>query len=146
MRRGAAAMSRRAARWGQQVVEAVYSEAGRDVHLDERCYEHAARSFDETGRLVGGWRKADELHFTTLDGASPLGGRCDRRPRRRSPAAGVSVSPVPGNPDKASPGDGGPGPGAPRQHHHLRAGLSIPDAISQLENWAIRCRRPRGSP
>ena len=31
MRRGAAAMSRRASRWGQQVVEAVYSEAGPDV-------------------------------------------------------------------------------------------------------------------
>ena len=29
-------------------------------HLDERRYEHAARSLDETGRLVGGWRKADE--------------------------------------------------------------------------------------
>ena len=31
MRRGAAAMSRRASRWGQQVVEAVYSEAGPDA-------------------------------------------------------------------------------------------------------------------
>ena len=29
-------------------------------HLDERRYEHAARSLDETGRLVGGWWKADE--------------------------------------------------------------------------------------
>ena len=29
-------------------------------HLDERRYEHAARALDETGRLVGGWRKADE--------------------------------------------------------------------------------------
>ncbi len=29
-------------------------------HLDERRYEHAARSLDATGRLVGGWRKADE--------------------------------------------------------------------------------------
>ena len=29
-------------------------------HLDERRYEHAARSLDETGRLIGGWRKADE--------------------------------------------------------------------------------------
>ena len=54
-------------------------------HLDERRYEHAARSLDETGRLVGGWRKADELHFAPHDGASPPGGRCDRRPRRRSP-------------------------------------------------------------
>ncbi len=29
-------------------------------HLDERRYEHAARALDETGRLIGGWRKADE--------------------------------------------------------------------------------------
>ena len=29
-------------------------------HLDERRYEHSARSLDETGRLIGGWRKADE--------------------------------------------------------------------------------------
>ena len=29
-------------------------------HLDERRYEHAARSLDETGRLIGGWRKAHE--------------------------------------------------------------------------------------
>ena len=29
-------------------------------HLDERRYEHAARSLDATGRLIGGWRKADE--------------------------------------------------------------------------------------
>ncbi|MFP6743212.1 MAG: diversity-generating retroelement protein Avd [Alphaproteobacteria bacterium] len=26
-------------------------------HLDPRRYEHAARSLDEIGRLVGGWRK-----------------------------------------------------------------------------------------
>ena len=29
-------------------------------HLDERRYAYAARSLDETGRLVGGWRKAHE--------------------------------------------------------------------------------------
>ena len=29
-------------------------------HLDPRRYEHAARAIDETGRLVGGWRKAHE--------------------------------------------------------------------------------------
>ena len=29
-------------------------------HLDERRYEHAARSLDETGRLIGGWRKAHD--------------------------------------------------------------------------------------
>ena len=34
---------------------------GKDLgHLDERRYEHAARALDETGRLIGGWRKADE--------------------------------------------------------------------------------------
>ncbi|MDP6565675.1 MAG: diversity-generating retroelement protein Avd [Alphaproteobacteria bacterium] len=27
-------------------------------HLDPRRYEHAARSLDEVGRLIGGWRKA----------------------------------------------------------------------------------------
>ena len=29
-------------------------------YLDLRRYEHAARSLDEVGRLVGGWRKADD--------------------------------------------------------------------------------------
>ena len=29
-------------------------------HLDQRRYEHAARSLDETGRLISGWRKAHE--------------------------------------------------------------------------------------
>lgn len=29
-------------------------------HLDERRYAYAARALDETGRLVGGWRKAHE--------------------------------------------------------------------------------------
>ena len=29
-------------------------------HLDARRYEYAARALDETGRLIGGWRKADE--------------------------------------------------------------------------------------
>ena len=29
-------------------------------HLDARRYEHAARALDETGRLIGGWRKAHE--------------------------------------------------------------------------------------
>ena len=28
-------------------------------HLDPRRYEHAARSLEEIGRLVGGWLKAD---------------------------------------------------------------------------------------
>jgi len=29
-------------------------------HLDEKRYEHAARSLDEIGRLIGGWRKAND--------------------------------------------------------------------------------------
>ncbi len=31
-------------------------------YLDKRRYEHAARSIDETGRLIGGWAKADAAH------------------------------------------------------------------------------------
>ena len=33
-------------------------------HLDMRRYEHSARSLDEIGRLVGGWRKAQDAHAT----------------------------------------------------------------------------------
>ena len=29
-------------------------------YLDLRRYEHAARNLDEVGRLIGGWRKADD--------------------------------------------------------------------------------------
>jgi len=29
-------------------------------HLDRRRYEHAARTLDETGRLIGGWQKAHD--------------------------------------------------------------------------------------
>jgi hypothetical protein len=31
-------------------------------HVDGRRYEHAARSLDETGRLVGAWAKAHAAH------------------------------------------------------------------------------------
>lgn len=31
-------------------------------HLDNRRYEHAARSIDEIGRLVGAWNKANTSH------------------------------------------------------------------------------------
>ena len=34
-------------------------------YLDHRRYEHAARSLDETGRLVGGWRKAHHAREST---------------------------------------------------------------------------------
>jgi 23S rRNA-intervening sequence protein len=36
-------------------------------HLDPRRYEHAARSIDEIGRLVGGWQKA----HTARGGVAP---------------------------------------------------------------------------
>ena len=39
-----------------------------ELHLiDSRRYEHAARTIDEVGRLVGGWRKAQIEH----DDAAP---------------------------------------------------------------------------
>ena len=31
-------------------------------HLDTKRYAYAARALDETGRLIGGWRKAHEAH------------------------------------------------------------------------------------
>ena len=62
-------------------------------HLDNRRYAHAARSLDETGRLIGGWRKthrrkaaerapatadatpAVEAQFAPPGGAGPPAGR-----------------------------------------------------------------------
>jgi hypothetical protein len=29
-------------------------------HFDHKRYEHAARSLDDVGRLIGGWRKAND--------------------------------------------------------------------------------------
>jgi|TARA_B100000315_G_scaffold236590_1_gene252568 hypothetical protein len=29
-------------------------------HLDKKRYEHSARELDEIGRLIGGWRKAQD--------------------------------------------------------------------------------------
>ena len=34
-------------------------------YLDTRRYEHAARSLDEIGKLVGGWIKADKAQVAT---------------------------------------------------------------------------------
>ena len=31
-------------------------------HLDGQRYAHAARALDESGRLIGGWRKAQQAH------------------------------------------------------------------------------------
>jgi hypothetical protein len=36
--------------------------------LDERRYEHAARTLDEVGRLVGGWAKAHVSHNAAVGG------------------------------------------------------------------------------
>lgn len=33
-------------------------------HFDHRRYEHAARTLDDIGRLVGGWRKAHDAAAT----------------------------------------------------------------------------------
>ena len=37
-------------------------------YLDARRYEHAARSIDEVGRLIGGWAKAHVAHTGALNG------------------------------------------------------------------------------
>lgn len=34
---------------------------GRPLLIDRRRYEHAARSLDEIGRLIGGWSKAHDV-------------------------------------------------------------------------------------
>jgi hypothetical protein len=40
-----------------------YFRLAADLHyLDKRRYEHAARTLDEIGRLVGGWAKAHAVH------------------------------------------------------------------------------------
>ena len=65
-------------------------------HLDERRYEHAARSLDETGRLIGGWRKADEAAqgLTACSTRSRRSARCaPRRRGRRWASAGVRGRP-----------------------------------------------------
>jgi hypothetical protein len=37
-------------------------------YLDRRCYQHAARTLDEIGRLIGGWVKA---HAAAVAGTKP---------------------------------------------------------------------------
>jgi hypothetical protein len=39
-------------------------------HLDLRRYEHAARSLDDIGSLIGGWVKADKSHHQDDDDAA----------------------------------------------------------------------------
>jgi len=59
--------------------------------LDRRRYEHAARSLDETGRLIGGWMKRIEKNWGQSRfncrrsglafGGRPFGSGVTRRPR-----------------------------------------------------------------
>ena len=53
-------MIRQAANLGLEKLRLLCRLAQDLGHLDARRYEHAARSLDATGRLVGGWRKAHE--------------------------------------------------------------------------------------
>lgn len=48
-----------AANLGIEKLRVLFRMATEMRYLDERRYEHAARSLDEVGRLVGGWMKAD---------------------------------------------------------------------------------------
>ena len=50
-------------------------------HLDQRRYEHAAHSLDETGRLIGGWRKTHEARDAVRQGVR----RGAQRPPRQIP-------------------------------------------------------------
>ena len=60
--------------------------------LDLRRYEHAARSIDEIGRLVGGWLKASHARssMTTCSRRSPAFRRCTPQRSGRSRANGES--------------------------------------------------------
>jgi hypothetical protein len=48
-----------AANLGLEKLRLLFRLAAELRHLDQRRYEHAARSLDEVGRLVGGWMRAD---------------------------------------------------------------------------------------
>ena len=51
-----------AANLGIEKLRFMFRLASELRHLDLRRYEHAARSLDEIGRLIGGWRKAHDAH------------------------------------------------------------------------------------
>jgi hypothetical protein len=51
-----------AANLGIEKLRILFRLASELRHLDLRRYEHAARSLDEIGRLIGGWRKAHDAH------------------------------------------------------------------------------------
>jgi hypothetical protein len=48
-----------AANLGIEKLRLLFRLAAEMRYLDQRRYEHAARSLDEVGRLVGGWMKVD---------------------------------------------------------------------------------------
>jgi hypothetical protein len=48
-----------AANMGIEKLRVLFRLATEMRYLDQRRYEHAARTLDEVGRLVGGWMKAD---------------------------------------------------------------------------------------
>lgn len=48
-----------AANLGVEKLRIMFRLASDLRHLDPRRYEHAARSLDDIGRMIGGWRKAD---------------------------------------------------------------------------------------
>ena len=48
-----------AANMGIEKLRVLFRLATEMHYLDQRRYEHAARTLDEVGRLVGGWMKAD---------------------------------------------------------------------------------------
>jgi len=53
-----------AANLGIEKLRILFRLASELRHLDLRRYEHAARSLDEIGRLIGGWRKAHDARET----------------------------------------------------------------------------------
>jgi hypothetical protein len=44
---------------GLEKLRFFFRHAAEMRYMDNRRYEHAARSLDETGRLIGGWMKTD---------------------------------------------------------------------------------------
>jgi hypothetical protein len=51
-----------AANLGVEKLRILFRLAAELRNVDTRRYEYAARSLDEIGRLIGGWRKAHDAH------------------------------------------------------------------------------------
>jgi hypothetical protein len=51
-----------AANLGIEKLQLLFRLATEMRYLDTRRYEHAARSLDNVGRLVGGWLKSADAH------------------------------------------------------------------------------------